>query len=349
MNNNLSSHFDGVPGTPSKSRLSEGNTTPSSSTSSSSCMMMRWILLGFGIGAATMALAQSVNMPTIRVEFEYEEGPPDLHHVQVQQGKHKHSFVLGENLAPPSQGKQQQVQQEELEAGQPEMNNRVVLDLQTPFKHEQQGAEQGHQGETEEDIMPNQAEEAQEDYKPEDPNADNTKQEVLGDVDAKGDLLSENYSDIDTNTTEHAAKIKEEDPDFSNPGPPPKLDLDDAFAACILIKDDNHWLIEWLAYHYHVMPLRYLIVAIDPDSKTSPIPILKRYKDSKRMSISIWDDAMFMPAKIHAKAGVFNNNTELMMHRVRQNNFYFKVSSPCTATIDQIHCRYTHLLYCCSA
>lgn len=116
----------------------------------------------------------------------------------------------------------------------------------------------------------------------------------------------------------------EDTPDFSDPGPPPKLDPGDAFAACILIKDDNHWLIEWLAYHYHTMPLRYLIVAIDPGSKTSPIPILKRWKERKLMTIGIWGDDMFMPKQIKANPKSFDNNTELMMHRVRQNNFYFK-------------------------
>jgi hypothetical protein len=41
--------------------------------------------------------------------------------------------------------------------------------------------------------------------------------------------------------------------------------------------DDNHLLIEWLAYHYHTVNLRTLVIAIDPKSSTSPIPILNRY------------------------------------------------------------------------
>jgi hypothetical protein len=35
-----------------------------------------------------------------------------------------------------------------------------------------------------------------------------------------------------------------------------KEDYDDptnSFAACLLFMDDNHFLIEWLAYHYHVL------------------------------------------------------------------------------------------------
>ena len=41
-------------------------------------------------------------------------------------------------------------------------------------------------------------------------------------------------------------------------------------AACLLIMDSNHLLIEWLAYHYHVLRLRHLIVAVDPRSTTTP-------------------------------------------------------------------------------
>ena len=46
-----------------------------------------------------------------------------------------------------------------------------------------------------------------------------------------------------------------------------------SFSACMLIKDDNDLLNEWLAYHYHVLNLRYLVVAVDPSSATSPTPI----------------------------------------------------------------------------
>lgn len=44
----------------------------------------------------------------------------------------------------------------------------------------------------------------------------------------------------------------------------------DGTAACLLIMDDNHFLIEWLAFHYYVLRLRYLIVAVDPRSTTTP-------------------------------------------------------------------------------
>ena len=49
-------------------------------------------------------------------------------------------------------------------------------------------------------------------------------------------------------------------------------------SACLIIKDDNPMLIEWLAYHYQVLPLRHLIVASDPSSLTKPTDILDRWR-----------------------------------------------------------------------
>jgi len=61
----------------------------------------------------------------------------------------------------------------------------------------------------------------------------------------------------------------------------------------LLVMDDNQYFVEWLAYHYHVMPLRRLIAAIDPKSITSPIPILNRWK--VRIDITVWNDADTFP------------------------------------------------------
>jgi len=64
---------------------------------------------------------------------------------------------------------------------------------------------------------------------------------------------------------------------------------EDGFGACLKIMDDNHWLVEWLAYHWFALPLRYLIVMIDPKSRTSPIPILERWSggDNNRTYMTI--------------------------------------------------------------
>jgi hypothetical protein len=48
-------------------------------------------------------------------------------------------------------------------------------------------------------------------------------------------------------------------------------------SACLLIKDDNDILNEWIAYHFHLWNLRHVVVAVDPTSKTSPQPLLEQW------------------------------------------------------------------------
>ena len=50
-----------------------------------------------------------------------------------------------------------------------------------------------------------------------------------------------------------------------------------SWSACLLIKDNNSILPEWLAYHYTVLPLRRLIVGVDPSSDTDPQSIFDLY------------------------------------------------------------------------
>jgi len=64
--------------------------------------------------------------------------------------------------------------------------------------------------------------------------------------------------------------------------------MSDSFGACLKIMDDNHWLVEWIAYHYFALPLRHLVVYVDPDSSTSPLPILDRWR--AHMKIEVWNE-----------------------------------------------------------
>ena len=66
------------------------------------------------------------------------------------------------------------------------------------------------------------------------------------------------------------------------------------FAACLLIKDDNVILPEWLAYHYQVLPLRHLIIGLDPFALTSPNKIVDEFR-KEGIDITIWqeDDYLF--------------------------------------------------------
>jgi hypothetical protein len=67
------------------------------------------------------------------------------------------------------------------------------------------------------------------------------------------------------------------------------------FSACLLIKDDNEILPEWIAYHYHTINLRHLIVAVDPLSTESPTAILANWKLQTDLQIRIWHDEHYMP------------------------------------------------------
>lgn len=96
---------------------------------------------------------------------------------------------------------------------------------------------------------------------------------------------------------------------------------DEVFSACLLIKDDNHWLIEWLAYHYHVLPLRHLVIVSDPLSRTSPVPILERWKGM--IEIEEWHDPEFLPAWV-TKTPAREGRPPEWLHQNRQKFFYAK-------------------------
>jgi len=69
---------------------------------------------------------------------------------------------------------------------------------------------------------------------------------------------------------------------------------DDGFSGCLVLKDDNDRLTEWLAYHWLVLPLKYLVVAVDPTSTTSPESILQLWNSSNMgMDIVLWNDVDF--------------------------------------------------------
>ena len=66
---------------------------------------------------------------------------------------------------------------------------------------------------------------------------------------------------------------------------------EDTASACLIIKDDNPRLIEWLAYHYQVLPLRHLVVTSDPSAQTSPTDILERWRKSiPNLEIVEWNE-----------------------------------------------------------
>lgn len=113
-------------------------------------------------------------------------------------------------------------------------------------------------------------------------------------------------------------------------------DLSSTFGGCLLIMDDNHMLPEWLAYHYLTLPLRRLIVAVDPRSQSSPTNILDRYRRYNLMNITEWSDADFMPhnhkvirrrlnrARQKQQQGKRLEDPLVYLHRDRQSYFITK-------------------------
>jgi len=71
-------------------------------------------------------------------------------------------------------------------------------------------------------------------------------------------------------------------------------------AFCLLIKDDNDILSEWIAYHYHVFRMRRLIIAVDPDSKTSPDDVTKLWENFD-LNVTLLNDADYTPDYFHKK------------------------------------------------
>lgn len=107
------------------------------------------------------------------------------------------------------------------------------------------------------------------------------------------------------------------------PNPTPIPDGNSTFAACLLVMDDNHRLTEWLAYHYHVLPLRYLVITADPRSKTSPSHILNTWR-RRGVVIEEWVDYDFWrhDLKLAPIPDDATLQTKRDRHRGRQKYFY---------------------------
>jgi hypothetical protein len=103
-------------------------------------------------------------------------------------------------------------------------------------------------------------------------------------------------------------------------------------SAFLLVMDDTIKLTEWLAYHYTVLPLSHLIVAIDPGSTlTQEIQdVLHLYQS--RLYIEIWTNDTWMTLKPNEgwPPGAYDNGTlvqkriqrvKSMTHKRRQEHF----------------------------
>ncbi len=77
-------------------------------------------------------------------------------------------------------------------------------------------------------------------------------------------------------------------------------------SICLLTKDDNHILAEWLAYHYHVVNLRTLIVMVDPTSKKYPTELFEKFRNLLDIEILEWTDQDIMPKRLLNDEGILD-------------------------------------------
>ena len=61
------------------------------------------------------------------------------------------------------------------------------------------------------------------------------------------------------------------------------------FSACLLVMDENFRLQEWISYAYFTLPLRYLVVTVDPKSKFLPTEKLDIFRSELNMTIIEWE------------------------------------------------------------
>ena len=112
--------------------------------------------------------------------------------------------------------------------------------------------------------------------------------------------------------------------------------IEDSFSACILWMDDNFRLEEWLAYHYYYLKLRYVVLNIDPFSKTSPNAIIDRWNDRENkynLNMTIvtmkdsdyvknYDSLMEKNMEARLSKSVISERLKVNYHRKRQPEFY---------------------------
>jgi hypothetical protein len=119
-------------------------------------------------------------------------------------------------------------------------------------------------------------------------------------------------------------------PHTSVPGAVDMADMPDGsntFSACLMVMDDNHRLVEWIAYHYFVLNLRYLVILPDRFSNYWPKPILDKWR--KYMVIEEWKDETFMDEAHTKRTNDFlagrdkaNRQAKQSYHMQRQAHFY---------------------------
>jgi len=101
-------------------------------------------------------------------------------------------------------------------------------------------------------------------------------------------------------------------------------------SACLLVNDENPRLPEWIAYHYHMLPLRSLIVTVDPASRSSPAKILEQWHTLMGLDVQIWEDKDFLP-QVDSKGPIRHGacdstdpETDCLWHHRKRQRYFVK-------------------------
>jgi hypothetical protein len=62
---------------------------------------------------------------------------------------------------------------------------------------------------------------------------------------------------------------------------------DQYMRACLMLRNENHRLAEWVAYHYTTLPLKHLIVATDEKSVEDPMDVMGRWNGTD-LKFQVW-------------------------------------------------------------
>lgn len=94
------------------------------------------------------------------------------------------------------------------------------------------------------------------------------------------------------------------------------IKLPKGFGACIMVKDDNDLLYEWIAYHYTVLPLHYLVVGSDIDGTQDPAIVLNRWTEANITDLKFW---ILQPTDFIYRHGYRGNGSQVNARAMMTN------------------------------
>jgi hypothetical protein len=67
-----------------------------------------------------------------------------------------------------------------------------------------------------------------------------------------------------------------------------------SFGACLMMKEDNDLLYEWIAYHYLLLPLRFVVIGSDEGNTQDPRQVLSRWHNDTGLQYWVMNSSAFV-------------------------------------------------------